>query len=282
MTDVAKAVLAINSPESASQLEHNQHTDKEAIAAAFGKAAANYDKSAAFQRLVGHQLIERLPTLMPVGSKLLDVGCGTGYFSEQLANRGFDVCATDLSSQMLEQAKQRCGTQITYQQGDAENLPFSDNSFDVAYTSLALQWCPDLSIPLKELRRVVKPGGCVLFTTLAENSLHELRYAWLQVDQYQHVNHFLSQKAVKLALAQAGGEIDTLEFLPITVKYNTAVELMKDLKGIGATHLQRERKAGLASRKTIQALERAYDEFRDEKGQLPATYQVCFGVIIND
>ncbi|OAN18796.1 malonyl-[acyl-carrier protein] O-methyltransferase BioC [Photobacterium jeanii] len=256
--------------------------DKAAIAAAFGRAAKRYDQSAEFQRIVGHRLMEKLPPMVSVGTRLLDLGCGTGYFSEQLAAKGYQVCAADLSEQMLAQAAQRCGDKVSYQQADAEALPFADNSFDVAFSTLALQWCQDLSVPLAELRRVVKPGGYVLFTTLVENSLKELSYAWQQVDQYQHVNQFLSQKTVKLALAQAGGQIHTLEFPPIIMKYQTAVELMKDLKGIGATHLHNERKAGLASRQTLQALERAYDEFRDEKGQLPATYQVCFGVIIND
>ncbi|MBY5943927.1 malonyl-ACP O-methyltransferase BioC [Photobacterium rosenbergii] len=257
-------------------------TDKQAIADAFGKAAKHYDQSAAFQRQVGHHLMAKLPALNVAGSQVLDLGCGTGYFSEQLQLRGMRVCATDLSCQMLEQAKQRCGEGVTYVEGDAERLPLADNQFDYAFTSLALQWCDDLSVPLRELRRVVKPGGHIVFSTLAEGSLHELSYAWKQVDQYQHVNQFLSQKAIKLALAQAGCTEVDLEFLPITMYYRSAVDLMKDLKGIGATHIHQGRKAGLAGRKTFKALESAYDEFRHEDDRLPATYQVCFGVIIND
>ena len=265
---------------------HGQHEpqrqDKQAIAEAFGRAARHYDKAAAFQRRVGHLLLDQLPALIPAGSRALDLGCGTGYFSEQLQLRGYRVCAADLSVQMLDQAQIRCGDKVSYLEADAENLPLDDNQFDVAFSSLALQWCEDLSVPLRELRRVVKPGGLILFSTLADGSLSELSSSWQRVDQYQHVNNFLSQNAIKLALAQAGGVNHNLEFTPITMHYKTAVELMKDLKGIGATHLQQARKAGLAGRKTIQALESAYDEFRTEDGQLPATYQVCFGVINND
>ena len=57
---------------------------------------------------------------------------------------------------------------------------------------------------------------------------------------------------------------------------------MKDLKGIGATHLQQKRKNVLLGRQTLNALEHAYDAYRDESNLLPATYQVCFGVLIND
>ncbi|MGF1700955.1 malonyl-ACP O-methyltransferase BioC [Photobacterium makurazakiensis] len=262
-------------------MENNQQ-EKQAIADAFGRAAKHYDKAAAFQREVGHLLLDKLPAVAPVGSQCLDLGCGTGYFSEQLVQRGLDVVAADLSIAMLQQAENRCGHDVSYVEADAENLPFDDNTFDFAFSSLALQWCDDLSIPLKELKRVVKPGGNIVFTTLVEDSLFELSNAWRQVDQYQHVNEFLSQKAIKLALAQAGSHNIDLDFKPITMYYSSAVELMKDLKGIGATHLQQGRKAGLAGRKTIQALESAYEEYRDENQQLPATYQVCFGVIIND
>ncbi|KHT62702.1 biotin synthase [Photobacterium gaetbulicola] len=257
-------------------------TDKQAIADAFGKAAKHYDQSAAFQRQVGHHLLAKLPSFNVAGSQVLDLGCGTGYFSQQLQKRGMQVCATDLSSKMLEQARLRCGGLVRYVEGDAECLPMPDNLFDFAFTSLALQWCDDLSVPLRELRRVVKPGGQIVFSTLVQGSLYELSHAWKQVDQYQHVNQFLSQKAIKLALAQAGCTEVDLEFQPITMYYRSAVDLMKDLKGIGATHIHQGRKAGLAGRKTFKALESAYDEFRHEDNQLPATYQVCFGVIIND
>ncbi|PSW21226.1 malonyl-[acyl-carrier protein] O-methyltransferase BioC [Photobacterium sanctipauli] len=261
---------------------HVGFNDKQAIAEAFGRAAKHYDKAAAFQRQAGHLLLEKLPAVMPAGASCLDLGCGTGYFSEQLLQRGYHVTAADLSAEMLAQAFTRCGEAVTYLEADAELLPIEDNSFDIAFSSLALQWCDDLSVPLRELKRVVKPGGYILFTTLVEGSLIELVNAWRQVDQYQHVNEFLSQKAIKLALAQAGCTNIDLDFLPITMFYSSAVELMKDLKGIGATHLQQGRKAGLAGRQTILALESAYDEYRDENQQLPATYQVCFGVIIND
>ncbi|UTV28774.1 malonyl-ACP O-methyltransferase BioC [Photobacterium atrarenae] len=259
-----------------------QPHDKRAIAEAFGRAADHYDQAAAFQRLVGHRLLEQLPALCQAGSRALDLGCGTGYFTEQLLCRGYQVCAADLSVQMLVKAGQRCGERATYLEADAEALPLDDNQFDLAFSSMALQWCDDLATPLKELKRVVRPGGLIAFTTLVDGSLHELAAAWEEVDSRQHVNRFLSQKEINLALAQVGGSADLLDFSPITMHYQTAVELMKDLKGIGATHLHQARKSGLAGRQTIRAVERAYDAFRDSRGQLPATYQVCFGVITND
>lgn len=257
--------------------------NKQAIANAFGRAAQDYDKSAEFQRQVGRQLLSLMPTLSSVTPmlKVIDLGCGTGYFSAMLHQQGFDVTAADLSAEMLLQAQQRCRSDCQYLQTDAENIVVTDNSYDVAFSNLALQWCDDLSVPLRELQRVVKPDGVILFTTLVEGSLNELKQAWAQVDEKQHVNTFKSQDVITTEIIQSGLMIEVLECQPITVYYPTAMKLMKDLKGIGATHLQQQRQSGLLGRQTFIELEHAYDEFRLDNGLLPATYQVCFGVLKN-
>ena len=157
--------------------------DKSAIADAFGKAATTYDKHAEFQRDVGHRLLDKLPSDLS-GLKVLDLGCGTGYFSEQIVKRGAEVVCADLSAGMLKAAEQRCGASVSlYQQADAEQLPFKDGCFDIVFSSLALQWCDDLSSPLKEMKRVVAVGGRVIFSTLLDGSLFELEKSWFHADQ---------------------------------------------------------------------------------------------------
>ncbi|MEZ8144225.1 malonyl-[acyl-carrier protein] O-methyltransferase BioC [Enterovibrio norvegicus FF-33] len=254
--------------------------EKNAIKDAFSRAAATYDQSAAFQRRVGHELMSLLPDWQE--KTVLDLGCGTGYFSEQIAKHGAQVIALDLSEQMLEHARARCGDALQYVSGDAESLPFADNSVDVVFTSLALQWCNDLSVPLQEMKRVVRPGGTILFSTLLDGSLYELKQAWSQVDSRQHVNTFLTLKQVNLALAQAGSANHHLECQTLIERYPSALALMKDLKGIGATHLSEGREAGLVGKRTFIQLENTYREFQLEDGFVPATYQVCFGAINND
>ncbi|USD64373.1 malonyl-ACP O-methyltransferase BioC [Vibrio sp. SCSIO 43136] len=254
------------------------YAQKQAIQEAFSKAAKCYDQHAQFQRTVANRLLDKLPNSLQ-GLKVLDLGCGTGFASQLLANKGAKVIAADLSEAMLEQSRLRCeNLDVDYQQADAEQLPFKDNEFDIVYSSLALQWCQDLSVPLKEMKRVTKPGGSVLFSTLLDGSLEELKSAWLKVDSYQHVNDFISPKQVKLALAQSECALHHIDSQPITVCYSTALALMKDLKGIGANHVQ-GRSQGLMTRKSIARLEQEYSKQRNSQGQLPATYQVCFGVI---
>ena len=177
--------------------------DKDAISQAFGKAANGYDKHAAFQRDVGMRLMAKLPQNL-TNKRVLDLGCGTGYFSQKLIERGADVVCFDLSLAMLAQAKNRCGDDhVAYLQGDAEQLPFADNQFDYVFSSLALQWCQYLTIPLMEIRRVTKLGGKAVFSTLLDGSLYELKQAWQKIDSYQHVNDFGALNQVNIALAQS-------------------------------------------------------------------------------
>ncbi|AZL86928.1 malonyl-[acyl-carrier protein] O-methyltransferase BioC [Aliivibrio salmonicida] len=260
----------------------NHSKNKEAIAAAFSKAAHTYDRSAEFQRQVADHLMSYLPIKLD-GVRVLDIGCGTGYCSEQLLNRGATVVAFDLAHAMLVKAKERCGDyNISYVQGDAEDLPFDVNEFDVVISSLALQWCQDLSVPLAEMKRVTENKGKVIFSTLLDGSLFELKKAWSKVDIYQHVNEFITLSAVNLALAQSENHSYQLDCIPVEMMYSSATALMKDLKGIGATHLPSGRQSGLLSKQKLLAVEEAYQMFKNEFNRLPATYQVGYGVIRND
>ena len=261
-----------------------EQSKKLSIANAFGRAAPHYDKSAAFQRQVGHQLIALMPKqqVQPAKLSVIDVGCGTGYFSHELHHQGFEVTAADISAEMLLQAQQRCGVHCQYLHTDAENIVMANDSYDYAFSNLALQWCDDLSISLRELQRVVRSDGVILFTTLIEGSLNELKHAWSQIDDKQHVNTFKTQQCIEAEIARSGLMIETLECNPVTVYYSTAMKLMRDLKGIGATHLQQQRQAGLIGRQAFIELEHEYNKYRSSNnGLLPATYQVCVGVLKN-
>ncbi|MCA2016528.1 malonyl-ACP O-methyltransferase BioC [Vibrio tritonius] len=256
-----------------------RNNKKWAVASAFSRAAHHYDRHAAFQREVGDRLMAKLPVDLS-GLHILDLGCGTGYFSSLLRERGAHVVCVDLAKEMLAQAQKRCGCdEMTYCEADAEALPFPENSFDYVFSSLALQWCDELYRPLKEIRRVLKNNGKGFFSTLVDGSLYELSQAWASVDAYQHINQFLSVNAVKVALAQADISEVTLEFDSITVWYDTAMGLMKDLKGIGANHVP-GRANRTISKQVLSQVEESYQCFRDPNGLLPATYQVCLGVIL--
>ncbi len=155
--------------------------NKAAVAAAFGRAAGQYDSVAHLQQKTGHHL-RQLTTQALSGqivSELhgLDAGCGTGFFSEQWKAECRSVTAFDLSPAMLAHAagQQRA---TRYVQGDIEQLPFAESQFDFCFSNLAVQWCDSLAAALAGLVRVTRPGGVVAFSTLLSGSLDELNQAF--------------------------------------------------------------------------------------------------------
>ena len=123
------------------------------VARAFSNAAHTYDAEAVLQREVGQHLLQMLPADLQV-QNWLDLGCGTGYFCEQLQQRYPQASGTglDIAPGMLQQARalRPCAH---YMCGDASALPLASNSQDLIFSSLALQWCPDFSVVLLLLRR---------------------------------------------------------------------------------------------------------------------------------
>lgn len=250
-----------------------EFVDKHAVATAFSRAATSYDAAAALQREVGEHLLG-LGRDYPA-QRVLDAGCGTGYFSRRWRQLGKQVIALDLAPGMLAFARSQ-GVADDYLLGDIEHIPLPDASVDLSFSSLVVQWCGDLSRALAELRRVTRPGGVTLFSTLAQGSLHELGDAWQQVDGERHVNAFLPLAAIEAACAPYRYRLEPVHR---TLNYPDVMTLMRSLKGIGATHLHQGREAGLLSRRRLAALQAAYP---CQQGQFPLSYHVVYGVIYGD
>ena len=98
------------------------------------------------------------------GDRVLDVGCGTGFATEGLIERTDDVWALDQSIHQLERAFEKFGKRgpVRFHRGDAERLPFADDSFDAYWSSGSIEYWPNPVDALEEFRRVTKPGGRVL------------------------------------------------------------------------------------------------------------------------
>ncbi|WP_417347562.1 malonyl-ACP O-methyltransferase BioC [Ferrimonas sp.] len=255
-----------------------QH-NKDAIGRTFGRAAASYDSHAELQRLVGERLLT-LAGPLPLG-QVLDLGCGSGHFTEKLANQGHQLVALDLASPMLDHTRRRC-PHVLCLQGDADALPLGSDCVDMVFSSLALQWSQDLTHALRQLKRSVRPGGRILISTLAEGSLNELAQAWRQVDNQPRVNRFMSEEALRIAVASAGLNPAQLSFETVTLHYDSALAVMRALKGVGATHLHQGDGHRTLSRHTLAALEQAYQTLASSPKQLPLSYRVCYGVFTLD
>ncbi|MGH9971881.1 MAG: class I SAM-dependent methyltransferase [Pyrinomonadaceae bacterium] len=96
------------------------------------------------------------------GLKVLEIGCGMGTDGAQFAKAGADYTGVDLTDAAIELAQKRFelfGHRGKFQTADAENLDFSDNSFDLVYSHGVLHHTPDTARAIQEIHRVLRPGG---------------------------------------------------------------------------------------------------------------------------
>lgn len=247
--------------------------DKRRIARSFGEAAAGYDDFAHIQRRVAADLFEICPafSLGPV----LDLGCGTGFMAEQLLQSDSppEVLLADLAQPMVKIARGKLPN-LSGVVADAECLPLGDETLNGVVSSLALQWCCDLTEVAQEAHRVLKTGGQFVFSTLGPDTLHELKKAWQSVDAYTHVNRFHAPDLVRRALEKAGFVLLELRRYSLIAHYNELMPLLRELKGIGAHNMNSGSRPGLTGVRQLRQLEEAYQAFRNSEGKLPATYDV--------
>ena len=259
--------------------------DKARVRTAFDRAAPRYDDAAVLQSEVRNRLLERLDLVKIQPKIILDIGAGTGHSSAALLQRykKAEVVAIDVAYAMLLQARRRNSSWRPWQKtptlvcGDAERLPFSDACADLIFSNLTLQWCNDLDDTFKEFRRVLKPGGLLMFTTFGPDTLKELRRSWSSVDEFNHVNAFIDMHDIGDAMMRARLAIPVvMDMENFTLTYATVRHLMSDLKTIGAHNVTAGRARGLTGKGRMQALHAAYEKYRRD-GVLPATYEIIYG-----
>ena len=102
---------------------------------------------------------------VPAGTRLLDVACGAGQLTLPAAKKGIQVTGLDLAANLVEQARARAaeeGLKVQVDEGDAENLPYPDASFDVVMSLIGSMFAPRPELVASEMLRVCKPGGRII------------------------------------------------------------------------------------------------------------------------
>lgn len=263
-----------------------QTIDKQAVANSFSKAASHYDQFAQLQRDIGEVLLSKLTQSCEMHDvpceRIVDLGCGTGYFSEKL-NRQFNnasLTCFDLSEVMLEQTKLRQLSDVTFQLGDIDAISFAENSVDVIYSNLVVQWSNNLQNCLTQVHKCLKAGGRAYISTLINGTLHELTEAWKSVDNNPHTNHFLSLKDIQFTVEQSNFHAVNITTETRILHYDNVIEVIRALKGIGANHVHGHKKSHISGRQLLKKLQVGYLPFTDQQRRLNLTYQVCYIEVI--
>jgi ubiquinone/menaquinone biosynthesis C-methylase UbiE len=143
------------------------------------------------------------------GKRVLDAGCGDGTYSLEAAECGALVTGVDLSEDMLAVARARGaarGISVGWRQGDVLALPFPDSSFDLAIAITLLCLVPDPHGAVRELSRVLVPGGRLVIGDLHRWSLWAMkrRIRGWSGDEFWRGAHFWTESALRELLADSG------------------------------------------------------------------------------
>jgi len=255
--------------------------DPHHVRRAFSRAASRYDAAAALQREVAKRLLESLDYLGERQPQVvLDIGSGTGHASATMKKRWpkAQVIALDLAEPMLREAKKQAGWWKPFARvcADAQALPLQDQSVDLIYSNLCLQWVDDLPAVFAGFRRVLKPGGLLVCSTFGPETLIELRDAFAQADAVPHVSRFAPIAQFGDALMTAGFRDPVLDRDLFTLTYDDLPALMRELQAIGATNARQDRRHTLTGRGRFDAARAAYEPLRREDGKLPSSWEVIY------
>lgn len=259
----------------------HQGLDKAAARRHFGRAAAGYDAVAVLQHEIGRRMLERLDYVRIQPLRILDLGCGTGVATDALLRRfpRAEVIALDFALPMLLRARRR-GRWLRRPRclcADLDFLPLAAQSVDLVFANAALQWSARPAAAFAGIARVLRPGGLLMFSTFGPDTLRELRAAWAEVDGAAHVHGFIDMHDYGDMLLAAGLLDPVMDVERMTLTYAEPMQLMRELRQVGATNASVQRARGLSGRERMARVCAAYEQFRDADGRLPVSYEVVHG-----
>lgn len=205
---------------------------QQAVGRNFSRAAARYDAHATLQRGWRARVLAHAEAWLPPQARVADIGCGTGAFAVEAYRRrpGWRIVGIDRAEGMCRQA-QGCHPVA---QGDACALPLADGMCEGVVSSLCLQWVADKPAALREIARILRPGGHAVLMGLGRETLRELHRvnhaqgAPLRLLPMEPASHYA------IGAEAAGLEVLTLEKSVEIHRYASLTALLRSFVAIGA------------------------------------------------
>ncbi|WP_304985006.1 methyltransferase domain-containing protein [Coxiella-like endosymbiont] len=253
--------------------------DSRAVAKSLESVAKTYGEGAEIiPRAIADRLLERLDFIRLNPFRVVDFGSRTGYTTRALLNRykKADIISFHFSISLLNRAKgsfwRRHPKMVV---GEYTLPPFVDQSVDLIFSNLTFQWSFDLQQTLKECQRILRPGGLLLFSTVGPDTLKELRASFS--DKKRHVHTFYDMHDIGDMLTHFHFVDPVMDMEYLSVRYSSVLQLIADLKAIGAHNTAQDRSRGLMGRNQWHQMLKAYEKWRDENHTIPATIEVIYG-----
>lgn len=251
------------------------------ISKAFNKHAAEYELAAKVQHEIGERLFERLQYLKISPQRILDLGCGPGMFSRELALMypKAQIVGLDLAQAMLLQAKKKQSWRRKWSlvTADMSHMPFPSGVFDLVFANQVIHWGNPQAQVFREINRVMNVNACFMFTTLGPDTFKELKTAWSGANEFQHVNEFVDMHDIGDSLMAEHFLEPVMDMELLAVHYETLPKLLNSLQAQGVRNINPQRNQGLTGKKSWQQFERNYGTLQTSNGKYPLTYEVVYG-----
>ncbi len=250
----------------------------------FSASADRYDHHAHIQKQVVATLLELMDQRCPEEGTFLDIGCGTGSLSYELCQSypQLQPILSDIAHGMTLQGRSRIAKALAVDAA-AEALPFADRSVDLVCSSSVYQWVVDLPEAFSESARILRDGGLFAFALFGRGTLRELKTAYRQAAEIrggetEHLHELPELTTVQRALTTAGFVQVELQRQELVEYHGGVADLLRSLKRIGAGNASSRAPRGLASRRLLQNMTDIYRQRYERDGQIPASYEVVYGL----
>ena len=270
----------------------------DAIQRQFNRSAAgSYDNHAAVQRMMAERLSQSIDGWLSEGHLLwrdiLEIGCGTGALTEILVNKWPDstITALDIAPMMIKAAQHRILSDPAYRldccpvrflQEDIELWAAAAPaaSFDLIVSNACFQWLRDPQQTARQLRRLLRPGGLLVFTTFGPDTFCELHQAFDEVyrssgmDSQRHGLSFQTINQWQSILEEAGFSTIRTERAVQTETYASARDFLLAVKAMGASTSEAHTSKGLSPRRLFASMYKEYEEKFSVPGGVAATFEL--------
>jgi len=228
---------------------------------------------------VALDLADRLATVLRRFELALDLGTPGEVVRAALARAG-SVGTIIAAGAAPDLAAARRGRSVV---ADEEALPFAEGAFDLVVSALALQFVNDLPGVLVQIRRALKPDGLFLAALLGGATLTELRQSFAAAESEieggvsPRVAPFADLRDLGALMQRAGFALPVADADRLTVRYDSAFALMRDLRRMGATNALVDRRRAPLRRATLMRMAEIYAErFADADGRARATFEIVW------
>lgn len=260
--------------------------DRRAARHASSSAAATYAGAAVLAREVEARMLERLQYIKLAPQRVLDAGCGEGRGARRLTRvyRDAQVLGLDFAYPMLQAARGHgswlrrvlARKRVDYLCAELAAVPLPAASVDLVWSNLALHCVADPLPALKELRRVLKVGGLLMFSCYGPDTLKELKSAFAAHDSAVHVHGFIDMHDLGDMLSTCGYAAPVMDMELITLTYADVDALVADLRATGQVNALTGRRRGLTGKGVFSSMRAAYAKLRRD-GSLPASFEIVYG-----